>query len=306
MLLSKYNPLEDAMSRFKHLFYLLSITVFIVSPSMAETIDLTITTYTVEKPLGPTDLRGEYDRNLLELALKKTEATYGAFAFNRAPAMNQVRAIETIRNDTYRNFVRVLGYDKKLEEKGLRYIDFPIFLGLLGYRTCFYSHTIKERLPQNISSKGLKQFLFGVGRGWIDDKILRHNGFRTTIAINYETMFELTARGRIELFCRGANEVLDEFTTHHTLEGLHYDRSFYLHYPMRHFYYFSKNQEKDMKRVKEGLDIALRDGSLMELWKRYHAKNLDFLKLETRKRISLENPVLAGKSFHYQDILFSP
>lgn len=288
---------------FRLALYSLLITA---SPSFAGKPDATITRYTIESPFGPNDHRGEYDRKLLELALKKTTSKYGPYVFLRAPQMNQVRAVESMSKGAYPNFVRVLGYDKSLKEKGLRYIDFPIFRGLLGYRTCFYANAIKDRLATMLSTNDLKQFTFGVGSGWIDDKILQHNGYKTLVASDYESMFELTASGRFELFCRGANEVLEEFKTHRELQGLHYDRSFYLHYPMRHFYYFSKLHEKDMKRVKEGLDIAAKDGSFVQLWKEYHASNLVFLQLKDREEVALKNPEVEGIEFSYNKLLFTP
>jgi hypothetical protein len=58
------------------------------------------------------------------------------------------------------------------------------------------------------SLEQLKKYTIGQGIGWQDAKILQHNGLNVVDVDAYESLFKMVAAGRIDLFCTGANQLM--------------------------------------------------------------------------------------------------
>jgi len=111
-------------------------------------------------------------------------------------------------------------------------IPFPIDMGILGYRVCFVGADRAAELARVNTLDQLRHFTQGTGTGWQDAVILRHGGLTVHEVDNYESLFRMVARGRIDLFCRGANEILPEWQSHQgKVAGLTVDRHLALFYP---------------------------------------------------------------------------
>jgi hypothetical protein len=102
----------------------------------------------------------------------------------------------------------------------------------------------------------LKKYSIGQGIGWADSLILRHNGFRVIEVQNYDSLFKMVAAGRIDLYCRGVNELRKEYESYRYITRLTYDESFALAYPLPRFYYMGAFN----KDAKERMEVGLRMG----------------------------------------------
>ena len=98
----------------------------------------------------------------------------------------------------------------------------------------------------------LKQFSIGQGLGWLDTQILRHNGFKVIEGTSYEGLFKMVARSRVDLFGRGANEILSEYQARANDLQLIADTSIILYYPFPRFFFTSKKNLKAIQRVRAG------------------------------------------------------
>ena len=153
----------------------------------------------------------------------------------------------------------------------------------------------------------MQQFTQGVGTGWRDADILRYNGFRVQEVDNYESLFRLVARGRIDLFCRGANEILSEWKNHRPgLPGLTVDSHVALFYPLIHSLYSHATYSKERERLLRGLQLAWKDGSLQRLWRHHFQPSLVFARLDSRQIFRLTNPQLPDESTDYRSYLYDP
>ncbi|MDE1460717.1 hypothetical protein [Spartinivicinus poritis] len=265
------------------------------------------TTFTYRAPESGKDARYNYDTSVLELALKKTREAYGDYVLKPSPVMNFARAIRSAEQNQYENFFFKQSYDSALEQKELVYVPFPIDLGIVGYRVCFLSKKIKERVASAKSFAELSQFTHGQGVGWADTRILENSGMKVTSVHNYESLFHLVAANRFDLFCRGANELYEEYNAYKHIKNLSYDTSMSIAYPLPRFFYTHKSNTAAIERVYKGLRMAYKDGSLKLLWLKSYKQSIDFVELSKRQIYWIENPNLKGlESDEYRQYFYDP
>lgn len=262
---------------------------------------------TVRGPEGPGDTRYDYDTGVLRLALEKTRARYGNYRIVTAPPMNFSRAIASASTDTYPNFFIKLSYEARYADAlNLDYVRFPVDLGIVGYRECFTHPDLKAELAKATSLDALRRFTIGQGRDWADVSILRGNGFNVVEVDQYESLFRMVAARRFDLFCRGTNELLDEYNAHQDLPGLSYDETFSIAYPLPRFFYTHKRNAAAIARVQEGIRLAHKDGSLQILWREKYGDSVDLVRLDKRRVFWIENPLLKDVDFDYRQYFFDP
>ncbi|MFM5156111.1 hypothetical protein ACEUAN_14530 [Aeromonas veronii] len=257
-------------------------------------------------PESDRDLRTLYFRDLLQLALEKTRDSFGDYELRIAPPMNRIRMRQIVQTQQYPNLFVADSLRPAAESGVLDYVRFPVELGILGYRICFVSPQQADAVARVNTLTELQQFLHGQGRGWQDAEILRHGGFKVQEIDGYERLFKLVARGRIDLFCRGANELFIEQEQHSDLPGLTVDRRVALHYPFLHLFYTHKDNQAAIRRLSVGLKLAWRDGSLQQLWLRHFKPSLEQAQLPRRLLFELANPRLDKVDFDYRAYHYNP
>lgn len=262
---------------------------------------------TVRGPESVGDSRYDYDTGVLRLALEKTRAKYGAYRITAAPGMNFSRAIASVRANEYPNYFIKLSYESRHSDASeMDYVRFPVDLGIVGYRVCFVHPDLKPALAKVTRLEDLRRYTFGQGRDWADVQILRSNGFNVVEVDTYESLFQMVSRRRFDLFCRGTNELLDEYKAHESLPGLDYDERISIAYPLPRFFYTHKRNAGAIARIQEGIIMAHRDGSLQELWRQQYQESIWFARLDRRRIFWLENPLLKGVDFDYRQYFFDP
>jgi hypothetical protein len=253
------------------------------------------------------DPREEYYNELITLALEESKAKYGPYKLVEIPPMNNARLLYTTNANIYPNFLTEISYiDELTKNPDITYIDFPVDLGVTGYRVCFINPAIKDEVKRITHVDQLKKYTIGQGIGWADIAILRYNGFRVIEVQNYDSLFKMVAAGRIDLYCRGINELKNEYDTYRDITRLTYDESFALVYALPRFFYLGAKNKEAKKRIEAGLHIAYNDGSLLKLWHKHNDKNLEFVKLKNRKIFKLENPYIQKLPKDFVKYYFNP
>jgi hypothetical protein len=282
---------------------LLCLAIFGGRPAAGE--EATLFTYRSSE--SDWDPRYHYDFAVLRLALEKTVSKYGPYQLNPSPRMTFPRTIKAIENNQYPNFFVKLSYEQRLvSDLKFVFAKYPVDRGIVGYRVCFANPDSKQRLSTVKSVADLKNFVMGQGSGWSDVEILRSNGFKVVEVSQYKNLFPMVANNRFDLFCRGGNELLDEYEANKTIPNLVYDESMSLAYPMPRFFFGHSSNSKGAERIEEGLIAAHKDGSLVELWRRNYAASIEFVKYSRRTIYWIENPLLSGLKFDYRQYFFDP
>lgn len=263
------------------------------------------TTFTYRSDQDANDERARYQVALLKLALEKTSDEYGDFRLISGGAMNNSRALESLKNGSRENYFLKLSFSNDYPSY-MTYVPFPIDLGVVGNRICFISPDAKKMLPQKPNLQDLLKLTHVQGKYWIDTEVLKHAGFVVKEVSDYEGKFRMVASNRFDLFCRGINEIYKESEKFTYIPNLDYDKTFMLVYPLPRFFYTHKKNKIAIERVTKGLSLAYEDGSLMKLWNVAYKKSVDAAYIEGRTIIFLENPKVKGINFDFKKYFYKP
>lgn len=246
------------------------------------------------------DSRYNYDYEVLKLALEKTKKQYGDYKLTPSSPMNFTRALYELKQGALKNFFFKHSFDDtEFINPNISYARFPVDLGIVGNRVCFTNKKVQNDLDKINQASDLKKFTFILGSSWVDVKILRKAGLNVVEKPNYKSLFLLTANKRADLFCRGANEILAEYKAYRNLQGIALDQQLLIYYDLPRFFYGNAKFLKVLKRIEEGLKIAHKDGSLISIWKKEYLESVIFSKLNTRKKIYLQNEFIKKIDFDY-------
>lgn len=271
----------------KSTFALLIIALFFMGLKQAQS--QMVVTY--RAPESATDQRYDYERELLELLLTKTEDEYGSFELRPSPVMNFSRALEELRAGNIPNLViKTSATDEYLEN--FDYMPVPVARGIFGYRVFFTNPRVATDLANVSGVEELQQFTMGQGTGWVDARILTHNGFEVNEVSSFDSMFRMVAANRFNLFPRGANEILTEYDNHGSMNNLVLDENLILFYPLPRFLFTTPGNTELMERLEAGFYIAHEDGSFNTLWEDYFMESIEFVDLDNRTLIEIENPLI--------------
>ncbi|GGY69912.1 hypothetical protein GCM10011613_12850 [Cellvibrio zantedeschiae] len=261
----------------------------------------------VKKPELKNNTQQLSEVDVINLALEKTKASYGPFELRPIPPMNRARTLSALNNNIYPNLVMMMSYEDDMVAKNpYEYIDIPIDFGANSYRICFMRPALKAKLKSVQSIDELRRYTFGAGIGWLDIKILRHHGFKVIEQTNVQSLIRMTKAGRVDFFCRGFNEIFNEIKNEPETEGLSYDESFLLYYPLPKFLFANSNNSAILKRIQQGLVIAEKDGSLHKLWMMQNKENIAASQFNKRRIFRLSNPYIKNLPTNYQQYYFDP
>ncbi|VUD68137.1 hypothetical protein TDB9533_04005 [Thalassocella blandensis] len=253
------------------------------------------------------DERHAYEIDLLHLILDKTIEEFGPYVSVPAPTMGHLRGLMSLSQNTYPNFVRTFGYqDSLVEDRPLTPIYYPVYRGLLGYRTCFLSKKIQSQFAQVKTRAELIRYTHGYGNGWGDIDIMRLGGIPVVSVSSYAGLFRMAAENRVDLFCRGSNEVFTEYQNNSDIPNLAYDKSKAFYYSFPHFFFTHESNKKLIARLTRGFQIALDDGSLIKLWHQHFDESLHFIQLEKRQIFYFNNPFIKNLSNDYMNYVYWP
>jgi ABC-type amino acid transport substrate-binding protein len=283
---------------------LLTLIIFSLSfiPAYGDDNDLLVVTF--RAGASENDTRQNYYKDILTLTLEKTKAHYGNYKILEAPYVNQLRDAYAIDREIYFNYVVDENFEDKFLNTSIDYIPFPLDLGLTGMRICFVNPKVGQAIQHITTIDELKKYTIGQGIGWADVEILRQNGFKVVTVQNYDGIFKMTAIGRVDLFCRGVNELPREYETFKNINNLTYDESFAIIYRLPRFFLMNKKNVALKKRIEEGLQIAYKDGSLQNTFQKYHASSIQFSNLKQRKIFRIENPLIKKLPRDYEQYLY--
>ncbi len=238
-------------------------------------------------------VRYAYHYELLDAVLKRTVARYGPYVMEpyTEPISSERGREEALRGELINVYFSDVGH--RVIDEGMIPIPYPVDKGLLGYRICLIVAREQAKIDRIQTLEQLRSLTVGQGRGWGDVKIYEHNRIPIDSTSSYDSLFAMLARGRFDLFPRGATEVQREMAAYGPRHPeLAIDRHLVIRYPFPQFFYVSKSAPHLAARLKDGFEQMIRDGSFDALFNSYFGQELRELGLDRRAIIDLENPFL--------------
>lgn len=260
---------------------------------------------TLTAPESKSDPRQAYNFKLIKLALDAT-ARGEDYDIQLSQPMNTARALVELSRNSLPNLLVMTTFNNDFLDKGIDYVRIPVDFGVTGYRICFVSPSARNAFSQIGTLDELKAFNIGQGVGWADVSILRHNGLKVTEVASYESLFNMVAANRIDLFCRGINELAPEFKKHQSIQNLDYDTHIVLAYALPRFFFSNKNNSEALRRIEAGMQIAYKNGSMKKLWLEEFREALVFANLPKRKILYLSTPNIDRIDFDYTQYYLNP
>lgn len=205
-----------------------------------------------------------YFHEVLELALKKTEASDGSFDISfAAEAISVNRSLADLKNDVNIN-VMWTTIDKRREEELL-----PIRISLLrelnNYRIFLIREGDQSRFDQVKSISDLRKLNAGLGSQWPDADVMRNDDFNVITSPTYSSLFKMLTAKRFDYFPRGLYEVWDEAELYKD-QGIVIEKNLMLYYQAPFYFFVNKKNTALAERIERGLNMALADGSFDELF----------------------------------------
>lgn len=242
-------------------------------------------------PESDTDTRPQYFIDLLDLILSKTD---GAYRLEASPTkMPQGRVLRQLKQGTGIDVAWTMTSVQREQE--LLPIRIPLLKGLIGTRLLLINEADEARFGQITASEQLKALDAGQGHDWPDTDILRHNGYRVTESPAYDALFRMLHRHRIDYFPRSIEEIWVE-AERGADKGLVVEKTIVLQYPTAIYFFVNKTNHALARRLEEGLERALADGSFEALFRKNFYHLIEQADLENRTRFHLENPLLPPKT----------
>jgi hypothetical protein len=228
---------------------------------------------------------------LLRTALQRTEASHGPFELApAATASSEDRQLLDMEQGRLPNVVWASATIER--EQRLLPIRIPVRKGLIGHRLALIHRDRQAEFHRIRTVDDLRAYSLGQGPNWPETQMYRQLGFRVHSG-SYESLFRMLVNGRFDLFPRGVNEVFGELALRQAeLPELAVEDSLLIHYPQLYYFFVSRGNAPLARRIEQGLQAMLRDGSFDAHFWRYHGDAIRQARLGERRLLKLDNPLL--------------
>lgn len=230
-----------------------------------------------------------YFSKLLDLALSKTQSTYGPYEIQEP--LNWT-ADKRLRIALSKGEIDVLWSATSAEfEKEMLPIKISLLKEMNNYRVLIIRPEDQAAFSQVKNLKDLRKFRGGMNSQWVDAIVMEQNQLPQVYAVGYGKFFKMLAAKRFDYFSRGIYQVQTEVNFYPELK-LAIEQDLLLHYNNEFYFFVQKENAALASRIESGLKIALEDGSFDQLFNsipRYQWA-LDELKNGARRVIDLSSP----------------
>lgn len=261
----------------------------------------------VNRPSASGDKRSEYVFEILQTALKKTEARYGAYTFRQANVQMQranVASQPSPANDRLLHEIKrgelitVAALVTRPEwEKEALVIRIPVELGLMSYRVFLIRSEDQPRFSHLRQIDELKALRSGAGETWSNYRVLQHHGFTLVPSNDYEGQFRMLVNGRFDYITRGVHEAFVEIANYdRRFPQMAIERDLLLHMPLPQYFFVSPRQPRLARRIEAGLKMMMRDGSFEAIFQRHHGKLIAAANFCQRRVFRIDNPFLGRET----------
>lgn len=240
---------------------------------------------------GHTPVRDNYQYELLKLVLEKTRPLYGDYSLNRVTTFFTTARVrrELSRGKVFN--VQAAPWRPttvKNLEPALR-VDIDICKGLIGYRQLIIEAKNQQDFLKINNLAKLKKYTAGVGRGWVDADIFLDNGFNVNSAANFETLLPMLAAKRFDFISLSVIEADEALKNSGFSESMLVADKPLLYMPLPFVFYVSIHEPLLAKRINDGLNMSMADGSFDLLFNSHFSSYIQFIHEHKQEFLILEN-----------------
>lgn len=170
-------------------------------------------------------------------------------------------------------------------------VRIPILKGLNGWRVPLVNKDRTNLFDSINSMQAFKNLVPGQYYEWSDTKILESNGILIAKGSDFEGLFQMLDKNRIDYFPRSALEVENEYQWRKNLH-IAIEQSALIHYPTAYYFFVAKENTALHEDISSGLQQAIADKSFDEIFNKYHGSTISAILQRNRKVFSLDNPYL--------------
>lgn len=249
-------------------------------------------TITYPRPLGETDMRNEYPKALLTLALEKTGVKYTLLPSERI--LMQGKALRQLKENREINVVWSMTDSQR--ERDLLPIRIPIAKGLIGLRVFLIHQQKKPKFTAVSSLNDLISLTPIQGEEWPDTKILQANGFNVLTVPDFPEALDMLNINRGDFFPRSVIEVVHELEEAERNPDIVLEPGLAIYYPTAMYFFVNRGDTTLARLIETGLQRAIDDGSFDALFMSTHEDMLNRLNMPRRKIFKMDNPLLPEKT----------
>ncbi|RYY75074.1 MAG: transporter substrate-binding domain-containing protein [Gammaproteobacteria bacterium] len=223
-----------------------------------------------------------YYEQALKLALTKTESAHGKLDvrfYSFSTTSERQRAILT----TNSGLDLIWGSSSVLREDKMLAIKFNLLRELSDYRLLLIRKDDREKFAAVKNIDDLKKFKAGIVADWQDKKKFQLNNIPFVASWAYEPMFKMLAEKRFDYIMRSAQEIWPELEQRQDLPIMAEEKLLIAYQSPVYFFVHTSN-EKLATRIKKGLQIAEKDGSLKVLFMSLPAFKKGYQEIKNKQR----------------------
>ena len=240
----------------------------------------------INKPFSNKDQRSVYAKELLTLALSKTQGQYGETLIKYTQVMNEERAKSLMVKENYGDIIN--GATRESWEQELIPIKIPILKGLMGMRVFLINKEQQPTFAKITSLDELKKLHLGSGHIWAITKRFKQNGFTVITSSHYASLFKMLAKNRFDFFPRGVNEILSEYKFNNVeFPRLHIEETILLKVNLPTYFFVNPKKPILAKRILTGLTMMVSDGSFDNVFNKHFGQELSMLNIDKRKVLEI-------------------
>lgn len=239
------------------------------------------------------EIRQDYERQVLEQILTATESEYGSWEIEEDlteyPGMEEA----TVFNEKGHHLFVTIAGNQKFNDDDMIVINKPLAKNLLGYRVPIIREEDSETFNSIQTPEDLQQLQHGIPSDWSDATIFRHNGYNVVEEGDFDDIFDRLESGRFDYSAYGANEVQGVYENRASKRnGLVIESNILLFYPFPLVFYVNPDMPELAERVELGLQRMTESGVLDNIFEEYYADIVNELNMDQRILFTLENPLI--------------
>lgn len=237
-------------------------------------------------PQNKADHRSDYAIELLNSALSYSLPDVQLQSAKRL--LTRSRALEELAPGGQIDVVWTMTSSER-EQKYLP-VRFPIYQQYAGYRLLLIHQSQRSRFAALKTGQQWRDVRFAQVHDWLDTAVLRFHGLQVQGVSDYQNLFALLAKQRVDAVPRGVLEISDEWAERGASQGLMIEENWLIRYPAKVYFFVGKHNQALAAQIASGLATMQQNGEFDALFQKHFGAKLAALKLSERKVLNIANP----------------